>query len=584
MSGEKTFSLAPRQDTLDEDDEKLTVHATATDLTIADAEVTITDDDALPELTIADASAVTEGDDASMATSMTFTVTLSAASGRDVSVDYTLGGTATAGEDYTDPETKTITIAAGSATGSIIIPVLGDELDEPNETVTVTLTSPANATLGTTKTASGTITDDDERGVTLTNPTGVAVPAGGLTVHEVDKAETNDVEEHVTTYEVSLASKPTGTVTITVASVDATVATVSPRTLTFTPSDWDAETVTVTAVDDDLDNAGDQRKTSITHTVSSSGNDYDGESVGSVAVTVTDDEATPVATLSLSSATINESGNGNASTVKATLSGKSDRAVTIEVSVPNGSPVTLSANKTLTIAAGTTTSTGTVTLTAVDNDVDAPNATVTVSGAASGGGVANPSPVTLTITDDEGTPTVSLVLTPATINESGNGNASTVKATLSGKSDRAVTIEVSVPAQSPVTLSANKTLTIRVGRDDQHGHGDADGGGQRRRRPQRDGDGVRRSLGRRSGEPAGGDADHHRRRHGADDGGAVGEPVERGRGRRRDDGDGHGDARGLGHVHCRHDGGGDGRQGRRYRRLGHGLHGRQRLQHHDHRR
>ena len=463
LSGEKTFSLAPRQDTLDEDDEKLTVHATATDLTIADAEVTITDDDALPELTIADASAVTEGDDASMATSMTFTVTLSAASGRDVSVDYTLGGTATAGEDYTDPETKTITIAAGSATGSIIIPVLGDELDEPNETVTVTLTSPANATLGTTKTASGTITDDDERGVTLTNPTGVAVPAGGLTVHEVDKAETNDVEEHVTTYEVSLASKPTGTVTITVASVDATVATVSPRTLTFTPSDWDAETVTVTAVDDDLDNAGDQRKTSITHTVSSSGNDYDGESVGSVAVTVTDDEATPVATLSLSSATINESGNGNASTVKATLSGKSDRAVTIEVSVPNGSPVTLSANKTLTIAAGTTTSTGTVTLTAVDNDVDAPNATVTVSGAASGGGVANPSPVTLTITDDEGTPTVSLVLTPATINESGNGNASTVKATLSGKSDRAVTIEVSVPAQSPVTLSANKTLTIALG-------------------------------------------------------------------------------------------------------------------------
>ena len=218
-----------------------------------------------------------------MATSMTFTVTLSAASGRDVSVDYTL--------------------------------------------------------------------DDGRR-----RRGGREAGDGGHRLHRPDDGPDAD---HRRGLQVSLASKPTGTVTITVASVDATVATVSPRTLTFTPSDWDAETVTVTAVDDDLDNAGDQRKTSITHTVSSSGNDYDGESVGSVAVTVTDDEATPVATLSLSSATINESGNGNASTVKATLSGKSDRAVTIEVSVPNGS-VTLSANKTLTIAAGTTTSTGTV--------------------------------------------------------------------------------------------------------------------------------------------------------------------------------------------------------------------------------
>ncbi len=462
-SGEQTFSLAPRQDTLDEDDEKLTVHATASGLTISDAEVTITDDDALPELTIEDATAVPEGDDPSTATNMTFAVTLSAASGRDVSVDYTLGGTATAGSDYTDPETKTITIAAGDEAGSISIPVLGDELDEPNETVTVTLTSPTNATLGTTSTASGTITDDDERGVTLTNPAGVAVPAGGLTVHEVDKDATADVAENVATYEVSLASKPTGTVTITVTSADTTVATVSAQTLTFTPSDWDAQTVTVTAVDDDVDNAGDQRKTSITHTVSSRGNDYEDESVGSVAVTVTDDEATPVATLSLSSATINESGNGNASTVTATLSGKSDRAVTIEVSVPGGSPVTLGANKTLTIAAGSKTSTGTVTLTAVDNDVDAPNATVSVSGTASGGGVANPSPVTLTITDDEGTPTVTLVLTPSTIDESGDDNASTVTARLSGESSEQVTIEVSVPAQSPVTLGANKTLTIAAG-------------------------------------------------------------------------------------------------------------------------
>ena len=463
LSGEKTFTLTPTNDDLDEANEKLTVHATATGLVISDAKLKITDDDATPTVTVANPTAVAEGNDPETATNMTFIVTLSAASGHDVSVEYTLGGTATAGEDYTDPETKTVGIAAGATTGSIVIPILGDVLDESNETVTVTLSNSTNAALGTSKTATGTITDDDERGVTLSTTAGLGVPADGLTVHEIDNATTNDVTENETTYEVALASKPTGTVTITVASGDATVATVSPKTLTFTPSDWNAQTVTVTAVDDDLDNAGDQRKTSITHTVTSTGNDYDEESIGSVAVKVTDDETTPTVSLSLSPSTIDESGAKNESTVTATLSGKSDTAVTIEVSVPDNSPVTLSQNKTLTIAAGSQTSTGTVTLTAVDNDVDAPNATVTVSGAASGGGVASPSDATLTITDDEDTPTVTLTLTPSTIDESGNDNSSTVTATLSGKSDTDVTVEVSVLSGSPATLSANTTLTIAAG-------------------------------------------------------------------------------------------------------------------------
>ena len=463
-SGKGTFSLAPIQDTLDEDDEKLTVHATAAGLTVSDAEVTITDDDALPELTVADAS-VAEGGKA------VFTVTLSAVSGRDVTVGWTTGddaaegaNQATADTDYAAQTTAaTVTIAAGSGSGTVEVQTTEDSVVEGDETFVVTLASPSNATLGTASTATGTIIDDDERGVTVTTSAGVAVPEGGLTVHEVDKTETQDVVENVVSYEVALSSQPSGTVTISVTSGDTTTATVSPQTLTFTPSDWDAETVTVTAVDDDVDNTGDRRKTTITHAVTSTGNDYDAETVGSVAVTVTDDEGTPTATLVLTPATISESGNGNASTVTATLSGKSDRGVTVTVSVPAQSPVTLTANKTLSFAAGATASTGTVTVTAVDNDVDAPNKTVAVSGAASGGGVGDPSPATLTITDDEATPTASLVLTPSTISESGQTNSSTVTATLSGKSHTAVTVEVSVPAQSPVTLTANKTLTFAAG-------------------------------------------------------------------------------------------------------------------------
>ena len=122
---------------------------------------------------------------------------------------------------------------------------------------------------------------------------------------------------------------------------------------------------------------------------------------------------------------------------------------------------------TLTIAAGATTSTGTVTITAVDNDVDGPNKSVTVSATASGGGVANPGNQTLAITDDEGVPTVTLELDPATIDESGGTNSSTVTATLSGKSSAAVTLTVAAAAgantaSGDFTLSGT-TLTIAAG-------------------------------------------------------------------------------------------------------------------------
>ena len=76
------------------------------------------------------------------------TVTLSAASGKDVTVDYaTSDGTATAGSDYT-ATSGTLTISAGDTTGTIGITVLADNLDEDlAETLTVTLSNATNATI-----------------------------------------------------------------------------------------------------------------------------------------------------------------------------------------------------------------------------------------------------------------------------------------------------------------------------------------------------------------------------------------------------------------------------------------------------
>ena len=245
-----------------------------------------------------------------------------------------------------------------------------------------------------------TIEDDDERGVT------VSAAADGVTVAEADIAATMDAREDQATYTVALDSEPTGTVSIAVRSGDNTVATAAPATLTFTPSDWAAKTVTVTAVDDDLDNANGRRATRITHTVSAATTDYAAVTADPVAVTVTDDEAAPTLALVLDPASIDESGAGNESTVTATLSGASSQAVTLTVAATPVSPAVAAdftlAGATLTIAAGRTASTGTVTVTAVDNDVDAANRTVTVSATAAGGnGVAAPAAVTLTIEDDD---------------------------------------------------------------------------------------------------------------------------------------------------------------------------------------
>ena len=110
-----------------------------------------------------------------------------------------------------------------------------------------------------------------------------------------------------------------------------------------------------------------------------------GLSVTATTVELTDDDASPTVTLSLSDASIAE--DGGVTTVTVSLSHASSVATTVTVSVSPDSPAVagdyeISANQELTIAAGQTASTGVVTVTGVGNDVDAADRTVKVKGAA----------------------------------------------------------------------------------------------------------------------------------------------------------------------------------------------------------
>ena len=113
-----------------------------------------------PTVSVSDASA-TEGD------AVAFTVSLSAASGQQVTVQYaTSGGTAASGTDFT-AASGTLTFVANETSKTVNVATTDDSADEDDETFTLTLSSPTNATLGDA-TATGTINDDDVSTTPLT--------------------------------------------------------------------------------------------------------------------------------------------------------------------------------------------------------------------------------------------------------------------------------------------------------------------------------------------------------------------------------------------------------------------------------
>ena len=106
-------------------------------------------------LSVADAE-VTEGPDAVLV----FEVTLARPADRTVTMGYeTADGTATAGEDY-EETSGTLSIEAGQDTGSIRVPVLDDDHDEGEETLTLAFAEPTHARLLNDR-AVGTIVNGD---------------------------------------------------------------------------------------------------------------------------------------------------------------------------------------------------------------------------------------------------------------------------------------------------------------------------------------------------------------------------------------------------------------------------------------
>ena len=188
-----------------------------------------------------------EGDDPKKTVDLSFTVSLSEASSLAVTVPYTLSGTATGGSDYETPASTSLSIAAGDTSGTIVVKVKGDTLDEPNETIIVTLGAPTNATVsGTVEGAgagTGTINDDD------------ATPTVTLKLTPGSIAENGGTSTVAAT--LSGASSQAVTLTVAVAAVSPAVsgdiALSENKTLTIAAGETSTGAVTVTARDNDAD-------------------------------------------------------------------------------------------------------------------------------------------------------------------------------------------------------------------------------------------------------------------------------------------------------------------------------------------
>jgi bacillolysin len=105
------------------------------------------------------ASSITVGEKGGSATVQ---LSLSGVTDQPVSVPFTLGGTAVENDDYR-LLSHSFFIPAGSASGQAVIELTDDLLEEIDETVTLTLGTPTNATLGAITQATVTIVDDEGR-------------------------------------------------------------------------------------------------------------------------------------------------------------------------------------------------------------------------------------------------------------------------------------------------------------------------------------------------------------------------------------------------------------------------------------
>ncbi len=427
------------------------------DLATATATGTV---DALPALTVADAT--TTVTDTGAAQTLTFAVTLSAASVDAVTVDYaTADGTALAGTNYTATD-GTLTFAPGQTTATVAVTILGNTAVGSTQTFSLALSDPTGATVATPVATAAIVN----------GTTGAATLSVAPVTVRVGTAGTADLA-----FTVTLSAAQASAVTVDYATADGTAVagtdyTATAGTLTL-PAGTTTGTVTVPVQAAATTTAGSTQTLTLVLSTPT------GAALGtsSATGTIVDDDdgsagATPTLSVAASTATVGTSGTATVA-FAVTLSAAQASAVTVDYSTADGTAVagtdyTATAG-TLTIAAGATTGTVDVPVQAGATTAQS-SKTFTLALSTPSGAALGTASATGTIVDDDvaGTTTPSLSVAPATVTVGTSGTGTLAfTVTLSAPQASAVTVHYATANGTAVAgtnyTATSGTLTIAAG-------------------------------------------------------------------------------------------------------------------------
>ncbi|WP_413176352.1 Calx-beta domain-containing protein [Anabaena azotica] len=420
-----------------------------------------------------------------------FTLTRTGDLSSSPTINYTVAGTATNGTDF-NTLTKSVSFAAGSATAIIDVNVKDDAVYEGNETVIVNLASSANYILGTAKTATVNLVDNDKPTITIAATdssaaetlTGQTANLGKFTLtrtgnksaaltvnYTVAGTATNGTDYNTLTKTVTFAAG-SATAIIDVTPIDDAVYEGNETAIVTLASGTNyilgtAKTATVNLADNDS-------STNVKPTITISASDANaGETVTGTTVNRGQFKFTRTGDLS-ASLTVGYSVGGTATNGVDynSLSGTATFAAGASTALVNLSPIDDTAFEgdetvVVTLSSGTNYNLGTAksaTVTIVDNDIPIVPSMITVAatdsnaGETTSGQIANPGQFTITRTGTTSALTVNYTLSGTAIN-------GTDYVSLNGVANFAAGVSTAVVTVTPIDdllIEGNETVTLNL--------------------------------------------------------------------------------------------------------------------------
>ena len=421
----KTIEIAVTGDIIDELDEAFSVNlSNPSNVTLTNAQTTVTiiDNEEPPQIAIDDVS-ITEGNsDTSIAT---FTVTLDNASSQTVSVDYfTANDTAEAGADYQGAN-GTATFNPGETSKTISVVVIGDSIDELDESFNVNLIDPSN----------GIITDSEGTAIIVNDDVPPELSVADISIVEGNNATSTAV------FTVNLNNPSSKKITVDYATANGTALagidyTAIAGTLTFAPGET-TKTIEVEVTGDNLDEIDEAFALNFSNESNVTLNN------SQATATITDDDLAPE--VAIADVSINESDtDATTALITINLNNPSSKEITVDYATANGTAEAgidyTEIAGTLTFAPGETSKT--IVVEVIGDIIDEINEAFTVN-FSNGSNVSVPNlATTVTIVDNDLPP--EMFVDDVTVTEGDNGNTTaTFTVSLNNPSSKEVTVDYS---------------------------------------------------------------------------------------------------------------------------------------------